>query len=109
MEGHTLTPPKGWKGPKEMKASGSAPSHSPSQSLVRRLTPDCPETWYCLGIQVISSEEGGATPPPHMSGRCQWWKTCSEMANLASQKQVWWAQAGPSYFMEGDLWEKDLA
>ena len=26
--------------------------------------PDCPETWYCLGIQVISTEERGATPPP---------------------------------------------
>ena len=26
--------------------------------------PDCPEIWYCLGIQVISTEEGGASPPP---------------------------------------------
>ena len=28
-----------------------------------------------------------------MPGRYQWWKTCSEMVNLASQKQLWWAQA----------------
>ena len=27
--------------------------------------PDCPETQYCLGIQVISTEDGGATPPSH--------------------------------------------
>ena len=26
--------------------------------------PDCPETWYCLEIQVISTEDGGTTPPP---------------------------------------------
>ena len=28
--------------------------------------PDCPETQYCLEIQVILTEDGGATPlPPH--------------------------------------------
>ena len=64
MEGHTPTPPSGWKGPEETVASKSAPSHSPSWSPVRKLMPDCPETWYCLGIQVISTQEGGATPPP---------------------------------------------
>ena len=26
--------------------------------------PDHPETWYCLEIQAISTEEGGAMPPP---------------------------------------------
>ena len=26
--------------------------------------PECPETPYCLEIQVISTEDGGKTPPP---------------------------------------------
>ena len=63
-EGHTLTPPSGWNGPEETEAFGCTPSHSPSQSLVRKPTPDCPETWYCLEIQVVSTKEGGTTPPP---------------------------------------------
>ena len=64
MEGHTLAPPTSWKGPEERVMSKGTPSHSPSQSLVRKLMPDCCETQYCLGIQVIPTEEGGATPPP---------------------------------------------
>ena len=31
-EGHTLTPPNSWNGPKKTEAFGSFPSHSPSQS-----------------------------------------------------------------------------
>ena len=27
--------------------------------------PDCPGTQYCLGIQVISTEEGASPPPLH--------------------------------------------
>ena len=65
-KGHTLTPPSGWNGPEETKIFGSAPYHSPSQSLVRKPTPNHPEVWYCLEIQVISTKEGGTTPPlPH--------------------------------------------
>ena len=63
-EGHTLTPPGGQNGPEDPEAFGSAPSHSPSQSLTREPTPDWPETQYCLEIQVTSTEDGGATPPP---------------------------------------------
>ena len=67
MEGHTLTPLNSCNGPEEMKASGSTPSHSPSLSPVRKQMPDCPDTWYCLEIQVISSKDGGPTPlPPHV-------------------------------------------
>ena len=62
-EGHSLTPPSGQKDPEETVASESAPSCSPSWSLVRKLAPDCCKTQYCLEIQVISTEEGGATPP----------------------------------------------
>ena len=50
--------------PKEMEACGSTPSHSPSQSLARRQIPYHPDTRYCLEIQVILFEEGGAMPPP---------------------------------------------
>ena len=64
MEGHTLTPLNGQIGPEETEASSSAPSHSPSQSPVRKQTPDCPETQYCLEIQVTSTKDGGTTPPP---------------------------------------------
>ena len=64
-EGHTVTPPSSWNGPEETEAFGSTPHpFSPSQSPVRKPTPDCPETWYCLEIQVTSTEEGRMTPPP---------------------------------------------
>ena len=63
-EGHTLTPLNGQNGSKEMEASGSAPSHSPSQSPARKQMTDHPETCYCLEIQVISTKDGGTTPPP---------------------------------------------
>ena len=65
-EGHTLTPPSSLNGPEEIEAFGSTLSHSPSQSPVRKPTPDCPENQYCLEIQVISTEDRGTTqPPPH--------------------------------------------
>ena len=63
-KGHTLTPPSSLHGPEGTEAFGSTPSHSSSQFPVRKPTPDCPETWYCLQIQVISTEDRGTTPPP---------------------------------------------
>ena len=63
-EGHTSTPPSSQNGPEETEAFGSTPLHSPSQSLVRRLAPDCPGTWYYLEIKVISIKDGRTTPPP---------------------------------------------
>ena len=63
-KGHTLTPPSSLNGPEDQEAFGSAPSHSPSQSLARKLTPDQPETQYCLKIQITSTKDGRATPPP---------------------------------------------
>ena len=47
-----------------MGASGSAPLHSPSQSMVRKQMPDCLETPYCLEIHVTLTKDGGTTPPP---------------------------------------------
>ena len=64
-EGNTLTPPSGQNGHEDQEAFGSALSCSPSQSLARKPTPDWPETWYCLEIQVTSTKDGGVTPPPH--------------------------------------------
>ena len=65
-EGNTLTPPSSQHGSEESEAFGSTPSQSPSQSLARKPTPDHPGTQYCLEIQVISTEDGGTTPPlPH--------------------------------------------
>ena len=65
-DGHTLTPPSGWNGLEEAEAFGSSPSCSPSQSPVRKPKPDHPETQYCLEIKVISTKDGGMTPPhPH--------------------------------------------
>ena len=55
-------PPSSQNGPEDPEAFQSTPSQSPSQSLVRK--PDCPEIWYCLEIQVISTEDKRAAPPP---------------------------------------------
>ena len=82
-EGLNLTPLSGWNGLEETEAFGSASSHSPSQSLVRKQMPDCPETMYCLVIQVISTKMRELHYHPHMPGRYQLWNTCSEMANKA--------------------------
>ena len=61
-EGHTLTPPSSQNGPEDPEALGSTPSQSPSQSPVRK--PNCPETQYCLEIQVVSTKDERAAPPP---------------------------------------------
>ena len=61
-EGHTLTPPSGQNSPEDPEGFGSTPSHSPSQSLAWKL--DCPETQYCLEIQVVSTKDERAAPPP---------------------------------------------
>ena len=65
-EGPTCTPPSGQNGLEETEAFGSTSSHSPSQSLARKQTPDHPETQCCLEIQGISTKDRGTTPPlPH--------------------------------------------
>ena len=61
-EGHTLTPTSSWNGPEDPEVFWSTPSQSPSQSLVRK--PECHETWYCPEIQVISTKDERAAPPP---------------------------------------------
>ena len=67
IEGHILTPTSGRNGPEDPEAFGSAPSCSLSLSLARKPTPDWPETWYCLEIQVISTEYDKEIPStPHM-------------------------------------------
>ena len=63
-EVHTFTPPSDQNIPEDPKTFGSAPSHSPSQSLARRPTADWPETQFCLEIQVTYTKDEGVTPPP---------------------------------------------
>ena len=63
-EGHTLTIPSDQNDPEEKEVFGSTPSHSPSQSPVRKQMPDHPGTWYCLEIQVTLTEDGEIAPPP---------------------------------------------
>ena len=63
-EGHTLTQPSCWNGPEDPEVFGSTPSHSPSQSLARKPIPDWPQTQYCWEIQVISTKDERAIPPP---------------------------------------------
>ena len=66
-EDHTLTPPSSPNDPEDPEAFGSTPSKPPSQSLARK--PDYPKTWYCLEIQVISTEDDKIIPPP-----CHTWQ-----------------------------------
>ena len=57
--------------PEEMGALGSAPSHMPSWSLARKLSPGHPNTRHCLGIHVtLTKETGAATPSPHAWTAC---------------------------------------
>ena len=49
-----------------MGALGSGPSHSPSWSLARKLSPSSPNTSHSLGIHVKLTKETEATPQqPH--------------------------------------------
>ena len=92
-KGHTLTLPSSWNGPEDTEAFDSTPSHSPSLSLVRKPTPDCPKIQYCLEIQVISTRDGEnyITTPTCLAGtscgrqglRWQIWH------NRSSSDQAW--------------------
>ena len=62
--GHTFTPTSSQNGLEDPDAFGSAPSCSPSQSPARTLIHDWPEMWYCLEIQVVSTEDDKVIPPP---------------------------------------------
>ena len=65
-DGHTPTSSSGQKDLEEMGVSGSAPSHSPSQSPERWPSPGHPRTQYCLGICInLTKKRGAAPPPPH--------------------------------------------
>ena len=64
-EGHTLTLTSSWNSLEDPEAFWSAPSQSPSWSLVRKPTPDWPKTQCCLEIQVISTEYDEVISPPY--------------------------------------------
>ena len=64
---HMNVPTQCVKDPQELEAGDSSPSHLPSWSPVWRLPSSCPNTKYCLEIQVTLMEELGAIPPPSYS------------------------------------------
>ena len=65
-EDHTFTLTNGQNGQENPEAFGSAPLHSPSWSPARKPTPNQPETWYCLEIHIISTEDEKVIRPlPH--------------------------------------------
>ena len=59
----TPTSPSSQNGLEEMGASGSSPSHPPSQSPERQPSPGHPRTQYSLGICLTLTEKRGAPPP----------------------------------------------
>ena len=102
-EGHTLTSLNGWNGLKEMKVSGNALSHLPSQSLVRRKAADCPEIQYCLEIQVILTKDKGTTSPPPHASQVPVVEDMLQDHKSGLTEAVVMGPAGPSCFMEADL------
>ena len=69
-KGHVGMESQHQKGPEEMGALGSSPSHSPSWSPARGLPPNHPNTKYCLGIHVTLTKETGAVAPHPTPGQC---------------------------------------
>ena len=63
-EDHTLDPTSSQNGLEDPEAFGSVPPCLPSQFLESKPTPGQPEIWYCLEIQVISTEDEKVIPPP---------------------------------------------
>ena len=88
MEGHTLTPLNGWNGPKEMEASGSTKSHSPSPVPGKEANAWLPWDQVLFGNSSDLDQRRRSYTTPNMPGRHQWWKTCSKIANLVSPEAV---------------------
>ena len=65
--------------------------------------PDHPETLYCLGIQVVSPEDGGATPLPSHAWQVPVIADMLQDGKSGLTEAVVKSPAGPSYFMEGEL------
>ena len=67
VNGQTEEPTKGARDLQESEEDDSSPSHLPLGSPAQRLPSGCPNTKYCLEIQVTLTEELGAIPPPSHS------------------------------------------
>ena len=67
VDGQMEEPTQGVKDLRESEEDDSSPSHLPSWSPTQRLPSSCPNTKYCLKIQVTLTEELGAIPPPSQS------------------------------------------
>ena len=86
-EGHADVPSQGTEDQWESEVSGSSPSHSLSWFLARRQPSGCPNTRYCLKINVTLTKELGAVSPPSHSLMAPLVKICCMMLGLASPKQ----------------------
>ena len=69
-DSHTLTPTSGQNGPEDQEAFGSTPSHTPSQSLARKPTPDQPESlfWFRNTGNLHWGWQSDTTTTLHMAG-----------------------------------------
>ena len=67
VNGQMEEPTKGARDLWESEDDDSSPSHLPLWSPAQRLPSGCPNTKYCLEIQVTLTEELGAIPPPSHS------------------------------------------
>ena len=67
VDGQMEEPTQGAKDLWESEEDDSSPSHLLLWSPAWRPQSDCPNTKYCLEIQVTLTEELGAIPPPSHS------------------------------------------
>ena len=67
VNGQMEEPNQGARDLWESEEDDTSPSHSPLWSPAQRLPSGCPNTKYCLEIQVTLTEELGAIPPPSHS------------------------------------------
>ena len=94
------------KGPEEMGALGSSPSHSPSWSLARGLPPNHPNTRNCLGIHVTLTEETGVVPPPSHAWTGPLGEDMLHYARTGLTKAVVTGPGRAVLFMGDILWER---
>ena len=103
---HTPMPSGGQKDPKEMGASGSAPSYFPSWSLARKPWPGYPNTRHCLRIHVTLIKETGATPPPHHTWMAPLVEDMLSHGRTGLTKAIVMGQVGLSSFVGNSHWER---
>ena len=71
-DGHAEVPTQSAKDLQEPEGEDSSPSCLLSWSPAQRQLSGCPNTKYCLEIQVTLTEELGAIPPLPILGQPHW-------------------------------------